>query len=175
MKKVLLAGLAIGLIGLSMAPSNSSASILKFTATSTASGELGYLEYDSSSFDGTAFQFIDNTHLLSIDFASAGSSFHVVTPGPSSEGTWFDSTGMLPTVVGGSGFTGGTNSDDGVWIADSYYVEIGLGQNMGSQSYRDVHWTPDYAGSQPVPEPATMLLMGTGIAGLIAARRKKKA
>ncbi len=29
--------------------------------------------------------------------------------------------------------------------------------------------------SNPVPEPATLLLMGSGIAGLIAARRKKKA
>jgi hypothetical protein len=30
-------------------------------------------------------------------------------------------------------------------------------------------------GPTPIPEPATMLLMGTGIAGLIGARRKKKA
>jgi hypothetical protein len=32
----------------------------------------------------------------------------------------------------------------------------------------------DFGGQQPVPEPATMLLMGTGLAGLAATRRRKK-
>ena len=39
------------------------------------------------------------------------------------------------------------------------------GVNLQNQLYNPVN---------PVPEPSTMILVGTGIAGLIAVRRKKK-
>lgn len=124
----------------------------RFTATSASAGVLGYLEYDHSVFDGSAFQFVDNSNLLNIDFTEPVSLFHVTTAGPASEGTYFDSTGANPTVVGGSGFTGGNDFPNGVWIYGSN------GIFLAGHDYSDVTWTTTISG-QGVPEAGSILAM----------------
>jgi|CXWL01.1.fsa_nt_gi hypothetical protein len=138
----------------------------RFTATSASFGTLGHLDIDSSVFDGTSSQFVNNTFLIDIDFTDPQSAFHVVTPGPASDGTWFDSTGALPIVVGGGGFTGGTDFSNGVWIASTNYVAL------AGNSYDDVTWITSVV---PEPETYAMLLAGLGLLGFMARRRKESA
>jgi hypothetical protein len=65
----------------------------------------------------------------------------------------------------------------GAWVFgmdDGYQRYGGKTGNGYGLAVRSGEVTYSGGGAEPVPEPATMLLMGTGLACLIGVRRKKK-
>jgi len=168
----------------------------------SSSGEVGFLGQNfSSNFNVTAigqtFDFVFGQYQIGPPAGSGGDSG--CTDGPCVPITL---TGNLTTPLGVLTFTGFFEEADGLsrtltvdWMTGSgpftfstpeggvvvFTVELldFVGSNTGTapvllDQMARITVTGFQAGQGAIPEPATMMLLGTGLAGLFAARRARK-
>jgi hypothetical protein len=165
--------LCIAMVLVWITVSDAGATNYRFTATSDVSGVLGYLDYDSDLFPGTDEIFLTNSNLFDIYFKEPGTQFTItdINTGADDDGNaygvYFDLSGSLPQLTDAYGFVGGTDLENGVWISYNNFITLGTGSDF--VAFTDVQWT-----TAPVPEPATILLLGSGLVGLTGLRRKFK-
>ncbi len=199
MKKKLWAGLAVGVMMFGVAGVANATSIYenanlgdhaKETVTINVSGLAAHTEitlnfdlFIMDSWDGNNPTWGSDYFGFSVDGVTTGWTFNNFNYGDETNTDTADATGNFNGINCwgeidrqflnyNNGFTF-AHSADTLSLSFSGY---GSGfQGIGDESWSVRNLAVSSNSGAPVPEPATMLLMGSGIVGLIAARRKKKA